>query len=84
MNPWFAASLVLLICFVGCGVVALRRRDLGDMFPAMLMGGAITTIVLLLMAVGLNRASFGDLALALAVLSVPATLMYAHVLEHWL
>lgn len=84
MNAWFAACLVLLIGFVCCAIVALRRRELGDMFPAMLMAGAITTIVLLLMAVGLNRSSFGDLALALAVLSVPATLMYAHVLEHWL
>lgn len=84
MNVWFAACLALMIGLVGCAVLALRRRDLGEMLPLVLMAGAITTIAVLLMAVGLKRASFGDLGVALAVLSVPASLLYAHVLEHWL
>lgn len=84
MNAWFAACLALLAGLIGCAILALRRRDLGEMLPPVLMAGAITTITVLLMAVGLNRASFGDLGLALAVLSVPASLLYAHVLEHWL
>ena len=47
---------------------------------------ATTTAVLALtvIAIGISRSSFLDIGLTLALLSYPATLLFAHFIQRWL
>ncbi len=83
MNLWFAASLVLMAGLVPCAVVALRGRTI-DALVALQIATALTILVLLLIEQGLQRQSFFDVSLALAVLSFPSTLLFARVYRRWL
>ena len=83
MNIWFIATGVLLLALVPCAVVIFRAATL-DRLVALELAGTIATLLILALAQGLGRPSVFDLALALALLSVPGTLVYAHFLERWL
>ncbi len=83
MNLWFVASLCLLIGMLPCIVVAARGRTI-DALIAMQIATALTVVVLLLVEEGLQRQTFFDVSLALAVLGLPSTLLFARVYRRWL
>ncbi len=83
MNVWSIAALALLLAIVPCGF-ALLRAPLMDALVALQFGTGLGVLALVLIAVGLGRPSFLDIALTLALLAYPATLLFAHFLERWL
>ncbi|MFN2475002.1 MAG: monovalent cation/H+ antiporter complex subunit F [Chthoniobacterales bacterium] len=83
MNMWLVAALVLVLAVVPCGVV-LWRAPLADCLVALQFATGLSVLVLTLVAIGLHRPSFLDIALTLALLSYPASLLFAHFIERWL
>jgi multicomponent Na+:H+ antiporter subunit F len=83
MNAWLIASTVLVLALLPCGVL-LARAPIMDALIALQLATCISTLVLALVAIGLHRPSFLDIALALALLAYPASLLFAHFLERWL
>ncbi|HEY5037097.1 MAG TPA: monovalent cation/H+ antiporter complex subunit F [Chthoniobacterales bacterium] len=83
MNLWLWAAFALALGFLPCGWVIVRGKNI-DGLVALQMATGLTTLALLLIAQGMHRPSFFDLALALALLSVPSTLLFAHFFERWL
>ncbi|MFD0327878.1 hypothetical protein ACFQZC_05655 [Streptacidiphilus monticola] len=72
MNAWLIAALVLT---VGGLLPCLVRTLYGPpeyRLPGVALAATVTAVVFLLLAQGLTRSSYGDLALVLAVLSPPA------------
>ena len=83
MNAWLIASLALLVGLVPCGVVVLRGTPM-DRLVALEIAGTVNTLILLMLAQGLHRPPFFDLALVLALLSFAGGMVYARFLERWL
>ncbi|HEX4666177.1 MAG TPA: monovalent cation/H+ antiporter complex subunit F [Chthoniobacterales bacterium] len=83
MNAWLIAAAVLVIALVPCGLL-LARAPIMDALVALQLATSISILVLALVAMGLHRPSFLDIALALALLAYPASLLFAHFLERWL
>lgn len=65
-----------------CGIARLRGTVLGAAV-ALQLAAIIDTLVLLLLAEGLDRPLLFDLALVLAVLSFAGGLAFARFLERW-
>lgn len=83
VNVWFVASFCLLLCMVPCVVVAVRGT-LGDALVGLDLATALTIVVLLLVEQGMQRQTFFDVSLALAVLALPSTLLFARIYRRWL
>jgi len=83
MSIWLWAEIALLLSAVPCAVVLLRSREAGDWAIALQMSGLVAVLALLVLAQAMKRPSFFDLAVALALLSFPAGLMFAHFIERW-
>ncbi len=83
MNPWLIGAGVLMLAWIPCGIVALRG-DAMDRLVALEMAGVFAALIVLLLAEGMQRPSVFDLALALALLSLPSGLVFAHFLGRWL
>ncbi len=83
MNMWLIAATALCAGLLPCGYVCLRGT-LIDRLIAVELAGVVTTLIVLVLARGYNRSSIYDLALALALLSFPSGLVFAHFLERWL
>ncbi|HEY1582901.1 MAG TPA: monovalent cation/H+ antiporter complex subunit F [Chthoniobacterales bacterium] len=83
MNLWLWAALFLALGSVPCGWVILRA-ELTDALVALQFATVLGTLALLLIAQGLQRPSFFDIALTLALLGFPATLLFSHFFERWL
>lgn len=83
MNLWYAAAIPLLICLVPCIVVAVRGTNI-DALIALQVATVLCVLVLLLIEQGMQRQSFFDVSLALAVLSFPSTLLFARFYRRWL
>ena len=82
MNAWLIAATVLLSGLGPCLWVAMRGTIVGALV-ALELASTITTLVLLLVAQGLRRDPFADLALVSAVLSFAGALTFARFLERW-
>lgn len=80
MNIWLAAALALILSLVPCGVVVLRASPI-DRLVALNMAGTITSLALFLLAMGRSQPSFCDLALTVAILNLPAGLVFTHFME---
>ncbi len=81
MNEWEIAAAVLAGALLPCvGVCALA--GVADGLVAMELAGTIVATVLMLLAEGLQRQPFIDLALTLAILAILGTLAIARLLEH--
>lgn len=80
MNIWLAAAVALILSLVPCGVVILRDSPINRLVAANL-AGTIASMTLLLLAVGRSQPSFCDLALTLAILNLPAGLVFTHFME---
>ena len=83
MNIWIAAATVLAVGLVPCGFV-VARADAMERLAALQMASTVGVLILLLIARGVSQSSFCDLALAAALLSFPAGLLFAHFFERWL
>ncbi|HJU15540.1 MAG TPA: monovalent cation/H+ antiporter complex subunit F [Stellaceae bacterium] len=83
MNVWLAAAIALLPALGGCAVVAVGS-GLADRLVALELATVIAVFALMLLIVAFDQPSFIDLALTLALLSLPGSLVYAHFIERWL
>jgi multisubunit Na+/H+ antiporter MnhF subunit len=83
LNPWLIGAVVLILGLIPCAVV-ISRRSLADGLASLQLAGTLTALAVLLLAAGFQRPIAADIAMALAVLSFPSTLLFAHFLERWL
>lgn len=82
MNAWLVAATVLATGLLPCLWVAMSGTIVGAL-AALELASTITTLALLLIAQGLRRDPFMDLALVSAVLSFAGALAFARFLERW-
>lgn len=80
MTLWLVSAAVLVVLLVPLAAVAAFGTP-DDGLVALELASVVVTVALLLMAVGLGRQIFGDLALVLAVGSFAGSLAYAVLLE---
>lgn len=79
MNPWLLSGALLLVP-AGCAVVAASTGCLARRAGAQNFATLLICLVLLLLAQGFARPSYGDAALVLALLGPAGTLVYARLL----
>ena len=83
MNVWLLGSAVLLFALVPCGIAAFRG-DVMERLVGLEMAGMVYTLLLVMLAEGMHRVSFYDLALALALLAFGGGMVFVRFLERWL
>jgi multisubunit Na+/H+ antiporter MnhF subunit len=83
MNLWTAAILALLPPLLLAAALTWRGRP-GQRFAACQLAGSVTVLILTLMAFATDQASITDLALALVLLNLPGTMLFAVFLERWI
>ena len=83
LNAWLIAAAALLVGLIPCAVV-IARKGLANGLAALQLAGTLTTLAALALAVGFRRSIVADIPMALAVLSFPTSLLFAHFLERWL
>ena len=83
MNPWLLAALGLLPP-LAVPLLACARGPTAQRLVAVQMLTAIGVLVLVTLTFVLAEASSIDLALTFGLLGVPASLLFAVVLERWL
>jgi multicomponent Na+:H+ antiporter subunit F len=83
MNVWLWGATALLIGFVPCGWVALRETRM-DGLVGLEVAGTISTLVLVLLAEGFDRASYYSVPIALAFLSFVGALLFVRFLSRHL
>jgi multisubunit Na+/H+ antiporter MnhF subunit len=83
VNVWMLGSVALLLCLVPC-TVAVVRGTVADRLIALEAATIVCVLTLLTLEQGLQRQSFFDLSLAMAVLAIPSTLLFATVYRRWL
>jgi multisubunit Na+/H+ antiporter MnhF subunit len=77
------ALLALLPAFA-IPVATALRGEIGGRFVSMQLATALAIPLLVLMTFAFDQSALIDLALALALLSLPGTLLLAMFLERWL
>jgi multisubunit Na+/H+ antiporter MnhF subunit len=82
MNAWLIATTVVLTGLVPCLWVAMRGTIVGAL-AALELASTITTLALVMIAQGLHRDPFMDLALVSAILSFAGALTFVRFLERW-
>jgi multisubunit Na+/H+ antiporter MnhF subunit len=82
VNVWLIAVAVLLTGLVPCLWVAMRGTIMSAM-AALELASTITTLALLMIAQGMRRDPFMDLALVSAILSFAGALTFVRFLERW-
>jgi len=83
VSVWMLAILALLPVFALAVAAALRGR-LGERFVAVQLASGLSIPMLVLMTFAFDQSALIDLALALALLSLPGTLLLAMFMERWL
>ena len=83
MNVWLMCSTVLLACLALCAI-GVVRGSIADRLIALEAGTIVSILALLTIEEGLQRQSFFDLSLAMAVLTIPSTLLFAVFYRRWL
>lgn len=83
MDIWLTAAGFLILGLVPCGIV-IGRAPVMDRVVALEMAGLLSVLIVMLLAESFQQPSFLDLALALALLSLPSGLVYAFFFERWL
>lgn len=83
LNVWLLGAAILILGLVPCAAVILKG-NLADGLAALQLAGTLTIMAALLLAAGFRPPSTADIPLALAVLSFPSGLLFAHFLERWL
>ena len=80
----FHAALLALVPPLALAVWCACRRNAADRVLAVQLASAIATQGLAISAFAFDQPSYVDLALAVALLSVPGSLLYALFYERWL
>jgi multicomponent Na+:H+ antiporter subunit F len=82
MNAWLLAAAILAVglCASGAGCLLFGVMDA---LVALELGSVIVTAILMLLAEGIHRESFIDLALVFAILSFAGSLTFARLLERY-
>lgn len=83
MNAWWASSLALVAPMV-LPLFAAGRGSSASRFVALQLISSLAVLVLIALSFALGQRSFIELPLALALLSLPCTLLMALFLERWL
>ena len=83
MTPWMLATLALMPPFAIAATAAARGGTAGRLV-AVQLATSVAILVLALMTFAFDQGSFIDLALTLALLTLPGTLVIAFFLERWL
>ena len=83
MNEWLVAAIGLLVLLLPAGLLAMRGTVM-ERVVAMQLSSTLTTLALVVLAQGLDRDVYFDLALVTAVLAFVGTLLYLRLLESWL
>ena len=78
-NAWLTCAAILTAEVSVCGLVAARRRTL-EALVAMELAGTLTTVFLVCLAVGYQRATYSDVPLIAAVLTWVGGLVYVRFL----
>lgn len=79
-HPIFlVAAIVLLVGWLPLIVVSVRNTAI-DGLVALQVAGAVATLVLICLAVGLHQSAFGSVALISAVCTIVGGLVFARVL----
>jgi multicomponent Na+:H+ antiporter subunit F len=84
MTIWTGAVLALMPVFAVPVLLALSAGEAGTRMIATQFAAAVTCLILALLTFAFDQPSFIDLALALALLSLPGTLAIALFLERWI
>ncbi len=83
VSAWLVATIALLpplaLTVIACGRGAVGRR-----LAAVQLASSIGVLVLVVMTFAFGQASSIDLALTLAILTLPANLLFAVFVERWL
>lgn len=80
MSPWLLAALVLLVVGLGPCLAVAARGNAIERLVGLDLAGVITSVEFLLLAQGLSRPSYDDLALVLAPLSLAGSLVFTRFL----
>jgi len=80
MNEWLVAATVLVVALAPCLALCMAGQPV-DGLVALEIAGILTTAILVLLAEGLHRQSFVDLAVVFAVLNFAGGLAFARMLE---
>ncbi len=83
MTPWMLATLALLPAFA-IPVVSACRGGTAGRLVAIQLATSVAMLILVLMTFAFDQSAFIDLALTLAFLTLPGTLVIALFLERWL
>jgi multisubunit Na+/H+ antiporter MnhF subunit len=80
VNEWEIAAAVLGFALIPCGAIAFLREPPHGL-AALELAGVLLTTILILLAEGLHRQPFIDLAVVFAPLSLVGSLLYARLME---
>ncbi len=83
MNAWLLAATAMLFGLIPCGIVVFRGTPM-DRLIGLEMAGIVESLLLILLAQGMNRPNLYDLALAMALLAFGGGLVFVRFLERWL
>lgn len=83
MNIWQMAALALVLIMIPSAAIIATAPKM-DQLVALEFATTAGTLALMLIAEGIQRPSFFDIPLTLALLSYPASLLFAHFYERWL
>jgi multicomponent Na+:H+ antiporter subunit F len=82
MSAWLWAAAATMLVLVPCTIRATRGGTF-DRLLGMQLGGVVTSLALVMLGQGFDRAIYFDLALVFGVLSVVGTLAFVRFLERW-
>ena len=83
MNPWLIADLALILAIMVPLWVA-ARGSAANRLVAVQLGTGLAGLIGIIFSFASDQPSIIDLLLALALLSLPGSLLLAHFLERWL
>jgi multicomponent Na+:H+ antiporter subunit F len=79
MNVWLWGATALLLGIVPCGWTAMRASRV-DALVALELAGTVSTLVLVLLSEGFDRASYMGVPVALAFMSLVGSLLIARLI----
>jgi multisubunit Na+/H+ antiporter MnhF subunit len=83
VNEWEIAAAALAVALIPCLAVCLLSSPAHGLV-ALELGGVLASTILMLLAEGLHRQPFIDLAVVLAPLSLISSLFFARLMERHL
>ena len=83
MSAWLLAALAMLPALASTLWVVARHSTSSRLIGMQLASGLVGLIIILF-SFASDQPTLVDLALSLAVLSLPGSLLFAHFLERWL